>query len=104
MTFRKVPPGPRRLTGWIPLLAVVLLAACSGPFPQSTLIPKGDFATMVDEVFMTTVKWAVVVFVLVEGALLFAIWKFRARPGDQEPEQTHGNAMVEVIWKVRARP
>ena len=44
MTFRKVPPGPRRPPSWLPLLAVVLLAACSGPFPQSTLIPKGDFA------------------------------------------------------------
>ena len=100
MTFRKVPPGPRRLPGLLPLIAVALLAACSGPFPQSTLIPKGDFATMVDEVFMTTVKWAVVVFILVEGALLFAIWKFRGRPGDQEPEQTHGNAIVEVVWTI----
>ena len=100
MTFRKVPPGPRRLLGWLPLIAVALLAACSGPFPQSTLIPKGDFATMVDEVFMTTVKWAVVVFILVEGALLYAIWRFRGRPGDQEPEQTHGNAVVEVVWTI----
>lgn len=100
MTFRKGPPGPRRLPGWLPLLAVALLAACSGPFPQSTLIPKGDFATMVDDVFMTTVWWAAVVFVLVEGALLFAIWRFRARPGDQEPEQTHGNALVEVVWTI----
>jgi len=54
----------------------------------------------VDEVFMTTVKWALVVFILVEGALLFAIWKFRGRPGDQEPEQTHGNAIVEVVWTI----
>ena len=100
MTFRKVPPGPCAPLRWLPLLAVALLAACSGPFPQSTLIPKGDFATMVDEVFMTTVYWAVVVFILVEGALLFAIWKFRGRPGDQEPEQTHGNAVVEVVWTI----
>ena len=49
---------------------------------------------------MTTVKWAVVVFILVEGALLYAIWKFRGRPGDAEPEQTHGNAIVEVVWTI----
>ena len=67
MTFRKVPPGPRGLPGWLPLVAVMLLAACSGPFPQSTLIPKGDFATMVEEVFMTTVWWAVVVFLDIAG-------------------------------------
>jgi len=100
MTVRKVPPGPARLRAWLPLLAVAVFAACSGPFPQSTLIPKGDFAQMVDEVFMTTVWWAAVVFVLVEGALLFAIWKFRSRPGDAEPEQTHGNALVEVVWTI----
>ncbi len=100
MTFRSVPLGPARLWRWLPLLAVAVLAACSGPFPQSTLIPKGDFARMVDEVFSTTVRWAVVVFVLVEGALLVAIWKFRARPGDAEPEQTHGNATVEIFWTV----
>src|SRR5512137_1759072 len=100
MTFRKVPSRPPRHRVWLPLLAVALLAACGGPFPQSTLIPKGDFAQMVDEVFFTTVKWAVLVFVLVEGALLFAIWKFRGKPGDAEPEQTHGNTTVEIIWTV----
>ncbi len=60
----------------------------------------GDFARMVDDVFMTTVKWAVVTFVLVEGALLYVIWKFRGHPGDQEPEQTHGNAILEVVWTI----
>jgi cytochrome c oxidase subunit 2 len=90
--------------GWLPLIAVgLLVAACGGTtsqYPQSTLIPKGDFATMVDDVFMTTVRWAVLVFVLVEGALLFAIWKFRGKPGDGEPEQSHGNTTVEIIWTV----
>jgi cytochrome c oxidase subunit II len=83
----------------LPLL--LLLAACGGgPYPQSTLIPMGDFARMVDELFRTTVWWALVVFVLVEGALLFAIWRFRSRPGDPEPRQIHGNALLEVIWTV----
>jgi len=100
MSFRKVPSWPARCRVWLPLLAVALLAACGGPFPQSTLIPKGDFARMVDEVFFTTVKWAVLVFVLVEGALLYAIFRFRAKPGDPRPEQTHGNTTVEVIWTV----
>ena len=47
---------------------------------------------------MTTFWWALGVFILVEGVLIFAIWKFRAKPGQPEPEQTHGNTMLEIIW------
>jgi cytochrome c oxidase subunit 2 len=101
MSFRKALSWPARLRVWLPLLAVALLVgACGGPFPQSTLIPKGDFAVMVDEVFFTTVRWAVLVFVLVEGALIYAIFRFRGKPGDSEPEQTHGNTTVEVVWTI----
>ncbi|HEX9894421.1 MAG TPA: cytochrome c oxidase subunit II [Gemmatimonadales bacterium] len=81
-------------------MTVALFAACGGPFPQSTLIPKGDFAQMVDEVFSATVRWATLVFVLVEGVLIVAILKFRQRPGDAEPTQTHGNTVVEMVWTI----
>jgi cytochrome c oxidase subunit II len=100
MIFRSVPSRPARSRVWLLLLAVTLVGACGGPFPQSTLIPKGDFAQMVDEVFSTTVRWAVLVFVLVESALVFAIWKFRSKPGDEEPHQTHGNPIIEIVWTV----
>ena len=100
MTFRPTRRWHAGLPVWLPLLVVALAAACGGPFPQSTLIPKGDFAQMVDDVFRTTVGWAVLVFVLVEGALIFAILKFRHRPGAEEPVQVHGNALVEVVWTI----
>ncbi len=80
------------------LLVVVVGSAQSDPFPQSTLRPKGDFAQMVDKLFRTTLFWATIVFVLVEGALIFVIFKFRGKPDDPEPKQVHGNTMVEVIW------
>ncbi len=80
------------------LLVVVVGTAQADPYPQSTLHPKGDFARMVDELFRTTLLWATIVFVLVEGALLFVIFKFRGKPDDPEPKQVHGNTMVEVIW------
>lgn len=83
------------------VLLLVLVAGCtSGTHPQSTLAPKGDYAEMVDSLFMKTVVLATIVFVLVEGALLFAIFKFRGKPTDPAPEQSHGNTLVEIIWTV----
>jgi cytochrome c oxidase subunit 2 len=88
----------------LPALLLLVLAACtagdSATYPQSTLHPKGDFAEMVDQLFMTTFWWALAVFILVEGVLLLAIWKFRAKPGDAEPAQTHGNTLLEIVWTI----
>jgi cytochrome c oxidase subunit II len=93
----------RRSSRWITALGllVVMLAACSpDQYPQTTLLPRGDFAKIADDLLDTTVRWALLVFVLVEGVLLYAIFRFRGKPGDPEPHQTHGNTTVEVIWTV----
>jgi cytochrome c oxidase subunit II len=82
-------------------LLVLVLAACSPEhYPQTTLIPRGDFARIADQLLGTTLKWAILVFVLVEGVLVYAIFRFRGKPGDPEPHQTHGNTTVEIIWTV----
>lgn len=80
------------------LLAVALLAGCAEHYPQSTLRPESDFTRLVDGLFRTTFWWAAVVFVLVEGALIFAIVRFRAKPGSPEPKQVHGNTTLEIVW------
>lgn len=82
-------------------LALLILVGCTtneATYPQTTLAPKSDFTALVDDLFQTTFFWAVIVFVLVEGALLVAIWKFRGRPGDAEPKQVHGNVTLEIVW------
>ena len=93
----------RRSSRWVivlGLLALVLAGCASEQYPQSTLVPRGDFAKIADDLLDTTVRWALLVFVLVEGVLLYAIFRFRGKPGDAEPRQTHGNTLVEVIWTV----
>ena len=94
--------NPTRRPYWWALcgLVALVLAACGTPeqYPQSTLHPKGDFAEMVDGVFQSTVFWATIVFVLVEGALLYALFRFRGKPDDPEPKQIHGNTTAEIIW------
>ena len=93
----------RRRFRWVAplsLLALVLTACGPEHYPQTTLLPRGDFARIADDLLDTTVRWALLVFVLVEGVLLYAIFRFRGKPGDAEPHQTHGNTTVEVIWTV----
>jgi cytochrome c oxidase subunit 2 len=93
----------RRPVGLVPWLCLALLAVlgCSPErYPQTALRPLSDFARIGDHVQDQTFYWAVGVFVLVEGALLYAIFKFRGRPDDPEPHQIHGNTTVEIIWTI----
>lgn len=82
------------------LLAVVLvvLTACSGPFPQSALAPRSDFSTSLDHLFTNIFWWAVVVFLIVEALLLYAIGRYRARAGAAAPKPVHGHTALEIGW------
>jgi len=82
----------------VSVLAVILLVGCGGPFPQSALDPASDFAWKLQHLFEGIFLWAVVVFVLVEGALIVAILRFRERPGGPAPKATHGNTVLEIAW------
>jgi len=101
MPFRNA--AARRLVGLVPWLCLLTLAlaGCSPEqYPQTALLPLSDFARIGDDIQDQTIYWAVGVFVLVEGALLYAIFRFRGRPDDPEPSQVHGNTTVEIIWTV----
>ena len=84
-----------------PLFALVA-AGCSKAdltVRQSTLDPKGPVAQMQYDVFMDTVWLVVVLFVLVGGLLVYAVVRFRSRPGDTAApivEEGHGNPLVEI--------
>jgi len=94
----------RRLPSWAPVLLLVVALALTGcapdQYPQTTLLPRADYAREADDILRKTLLWATIVFVLVEGALLVAIWKFRDRPGAAEPVQTHGNTTLEIVWTI----
>jgi cytochrome c oxidase subunit 2 len=84
----------------LPLL-VVLAAACSPEhYPQTALRPISDFARIGDDIQTQTFYWALGVFILVEGALLYAVFRFRGKPTDAEPRQIHGNTTIEIIWTI----
>lgn len=85
------------------LVALALVAGCGGPFPQSAMDnPASDMAVRLQDLFEGILWWAIGVFVIVEGALLVAIFRFRAgRSVDEEraePRHLHGNTILELAW------
>jgi len=87
-------------SAWLVALLLVAFTACAGGgnHPQSTLDPRSDFAADLSVLYKNIFAWAVGVFVVVEGLLLFVIIRFRAREGAPPPPRTHGNTVLEIAW------
>lgn len=94
------------LQGWTAIgfiLAILLLAMApqhAYAQPPSPLNPESQSAGEVAKLFWLILWIAIAVFVLVEGLLLFAVIRYRRREDDEEPEQVHGNATLEIMWTV----
>ncbi|HWL65096.1 MAG TPA: cytochrome c oxidase subunit II, partial [Actinomycetota bacterium] len=95
----KRPSSARRGIATLSSFALVLLAACADNPPQDFLNPEGPVAREADKLWDITFLIAAVIFVIVQGLLVFAIFRYRARPG-VEARQFHGNTKVEVILTV----
>ncbi len=80
------------------LVLVLGLAACTGALPQSTLHPISDFGRRIDDLFRRIFWFAVGVFVVVEGLLVYAVFRFRDRGEEGRPEPVHGNTKLEIAW------
>ncbi len=78
--------------------AGLLVSACGGEYTQSALVPRSDFARNLDALFRGIFWWALAVFILVEGALVVAVLRFRERPGADKPKPVHGNTLLEITW------
>ena len=77
-----------------PLLLIVLLAGCLLP-PE----PRTEAGRSVFNLYLITLGLAAIVFVGVEGFIIYAIVRYRRQPGDDVlPEQHHGNNLIEIIW------
>ena len=94
----------RRAGGLLGLLLLgtllLLAAACTPSHPQSTFDTLGPVAREQAVVFWIIFALGALVFVIVEGIILYAVFKYRRRPGDGDPEQIHGNNTLEITWTV----
>lgn len=90
----------RHFFQWAALLTLSLgVTGCSFTTPQSSLDPKGPVAQAQLDLFYVTVWVCLGIFVVVGGALVWVVWRFRERPGDENkpmPSQGHGNPLIEI--------
>ncbi len=93
------PTAPRtRLRSYLrvgaPLILMLLLAGCLLPPDPATQAGQAVF-----NLYLVVLALAAIVFFGVEGFILYAVFRYRRKPGDDVlPEQLHGNNKVEVIW------
>ncbi len=80
--------------------AVAFLAGCGAvDTPQTTLFPRSDNNQVINDLYAPLTWLAIVIFVLVQGLLLYSVFRFRARRGDDSiPPQVHGNTRLEIAW------
>jgi cytochrome c oxidase subunit II len=82
------------------VLSLVLAPSAFANFitPKSGASPN---ATQIHSLYMIILYIAAVVFVLVEGALLYSVYRFRAKKV-RVAAQIHGNTRLEIGWTIGA--
>ena len=88
----------------VPLIALSVIASAIGIaiglaidwFPTAASTQAGPIDTLWDVLVIVSVP----VFVLVVAAVLYCVWRFRMRPGQEleDGAPIHGNTRLEVIW------
>ena len=96
MRLNKMPKTVFLLS--IALLALLITGCYPTDLNQSTFDPHGPVAAEQLTLFWWILIGGLIVFVLVEAALIYAIIKFRVKNESDIPVQTHGNHILEIIW------
>jgi cytochrome c oxidase subunit 2 len=101
-----LPAGRKRRVLGLALVAALLLLLAAAPAalgdaltPESGGSPQAED---IDTLYKITLYVAIVIFLIVEGTLIWSLVKFRARRGGPEAAQIHGNTPLEIGWTVGA--
>ena len=76
----------------------VVLALAIDWFPDAGSTQAGPIDTMYDVLMIASVP----IFMLCQAVVLFCVWKFRMKPGEElkDGPPIHGNTRLEVVWTV----
>jgi cytochrome c oxidase subunit 2 len=87
----------KRRLAWLGAgLVALLLAACAGA--PSQFAPDSVPAQQIYNLFLVVYGLAAIVFVVVEGALIYAVVRYGRKQKGGLPSQTEGNQRLEAAW------
>jgi cytochrome c oxidase subunit 2 len=94
--MRKHPLLQMGVAAAIAIVIGIPLALSIPWFPSDGSIQSHNFRTLYDVLLIASVP----IFVLVETVILYSVWKFRMKPGEEEKDgpPIHGNTRLEVVW------
>ncbi|MCH1512022.1 MAG: cytochrome c oxidase subunit II [Acidimicrobiales bacterium] len=111
--MKKIPNQHFRLMIFFVVIATLFVTGCASDAPLDTLKPAGrkanDINTLINPIFVI----AGIIFIFIQGAVLYLGWKFRVRapqegedsfngdyPDEDFPEQVHGHFAAEIGWTI----
>jgi cytochrome c oxidase subunit 2 len=101
-----VRPSHPRVVALLAIVAGLLIALVASPValadtftPESGGSPNAD---QIDSLYKIVLYVAIVIFLIVEGTLIWSLVKYRAKRGEREGAQIHGNTPLELGWTIGA--
>jgi len=100
-------PGPERplaRADWRQMLVIGIIASALGIAAGLLIdwfpVAASREAKPIDTLWDVLIICSVPVFVLVVTVVLFSVWKFRMRPGEElmDGPPIHGNTRLEIVW------
>ena len=89
----------RRLASYAFVAALVVAAvSCNEAHPNTTLVPHSDLGREIDFLWDRLLLLGTIVFILVEGILVYIVFRYRRRENQGTPPQTHGSTKLEIAW------
>src|SRR5437588_13102583 len=94
--MRKRPMVQMLLFGLVGIAILTPIALLIPWFPAEGSSQAGKIHTLYYVLLIASVP----IFVLVETVVLFSVWKYRMRPGEElkDGPPIHGNTRLEVLW------
>jgi cytochrome c oxidase subunit 2 len=86
------------------VIAPLLLTGCGAAVgldgPATTLNPAGDQGRRIVDLMIPVFWMALAVFIVVEGILVYTVFRFRRKPDAPIPTQIQGNTRIEIAWTI----